>query len=391
MPERRVVVIGGGLAGFAAAVAAAAEGAATTVVARAPGATSIYAGGMEIAPALDVLARLPDHPLNRLGMDAAALGAELEEACAGLLAVMARSGLELRGGVRESGAYADVRGTPWTANIVPASVAPGELSKLRGRRVAVIGVPDVGEYDAAATAAALRELAGVEAEPVDCPLDGLGPAASITDLYGRPAPRPSVRAEAIAYPPGFTDLPENGFELLAAAPSPHGWRLQQALDRALAGARVEVLRGAASGFDSYAGALTAVRVDGRAIRADAFVLATGRFIGGGLEAGRAPGAPAGSRSVREPLLDLEVFFEGRPAAEQGVALRHLEYLSPEPAFRAGLLTDSRLRPLDRERRPAFDNLRAAGAILGGRDYADGFGFGVPLLTGRLAGRWSAGR
>lgn len=385
------MVVGGGVAGVSAALAARALGAAVTLVARAPGATSLYAGGMEIAPSLEPLRGRPEHPLQRLGMDAAKLGAELDEACSGWIATLGRAGLELRGGPRETGTYADVRGAPRTANVVPATVAGGELKALRGRRVAVVGIPAVAEYDAESTAAALKDLAAVDAEPVECEMGDLGPGASITDLFGRPAPRPRTRAVAIAYPPGFADLPENGFELLAAAPSPHGWRLQQALGAALASAGVEVVHAAAAGFEAGDATVTALRLDDgtTTLAADAFVLATGRFIGGGLEAGRAPGAGDQARGIREPLFGLQVFFQGAPAEDQAVALHHLEYLSPEPAFEAGLLTDPELRPLDREGKPPFRNLRAAGAILGGRDYTDGFGFGVPLLTGRLAGRWSA--
>ncbi|HEX6489252.1 MAG TPA: FAD-binding protein [Candidatus Dormibacteraeota bacterium] len=376
----KVAVIGGGLAGFSAALAAAAEGAEVTLIAKAPGATSLYAGGMEIAPELGVLAQLAHHPFHRLGMDEARLGAELEEACAWLTAALARAGLPLRGGLRERGVYADICGVPHEANFVPEAVAPGELGALRGKRVVVVGVPSVSEYDAESTAAALRELAGIEATAEELPIEDLGPGASITDLFGRPAPEPHVRAQAIAYPPGFIGLPANGFELLAAAPSPHGWRLQQALQRALAATSVKVVTGEATGFHVEGGRLRAAAVGADQVTADAFVMATGRYLGGGLRKGRA---------VTEPLAGLQVFFDGRPAPEQAVALHHLEYLSPEPAFRAGLLTDAQLRPLDAAGKPHFDNLRAAGSLLGGRDYADGFGFGVPLLTGRLAGRWSA--
>lgn len=374
-----VLVVGGGLAGFAAATAAAADGAVVTLVARAPGATSLYAGVMEIAPPFDSLATLPHHPLNRLGFDRARLGAELDEAVSAFASALARAGLPLRGGLREEGVYADLHGRVRRAALVPETVAAGELGALRGRRVAVVGIPEVGEYDAASTAAALAD-AGLEAVPVDCPVDGLGPGASITDLFGRPAPRPRVRAAAVAYPPGFTDLPANGFELLAATPSPHGWRLQQALERALATAGVKVLRGEVSGFEADGGRLRATAVAGDTVAADAFVLATGRFIGGGLRK---------DRRVREALFDLPLFYDGAPVEERSVTLRHLEYLGPEPAFRTGLLTDAQLRPLGRHGGPVHENLRAAGAILAGRDYDDGFGFGVPLLTGRLAGRWSA--
>jgi anaerobic glycerol-3-phosphate dehydrogenase len=37
----------------------------------------------------------------------------------------------------------------------------------------------------------------------------------------------------------------------------------------------------------------------------------------------------------------------------------------------------------------YSNLYAVGAVLGGYDYAGPCGFGVPILTGWLAGRWAA--
>jgi glycerol-3-phosphate dehydrogenase subunit B len=117
------------------------------------------------------------------------------------------------------------------------------------------------------------------------------------------------------------------------------------------------------------------------IEADQFVLATGRYLGGGLvKCGK----------VRESLFDLGVFYEAERVDEAyPAALHHIEYISPEPAFRTGLLTDPWLRPLNWEGEAPFDNLRAAGSVLGGYDYARGFGFGVPILTGWLAGTWAA--
>jgi len=109
------------------------------------------------------------------------------------------------------------------------------------------------------------------------------------------------------------------------------------------------------------------------------VLATGRFIGGGL---------IKRRRTHEPLLGLGVFWEGEPATASR-RLPRLEYLEPGPAFQAGLLTDEGLRPLTEDGRVAYQNLRAAGAVLGGWDEGGEMGFGVPLLTGWLAGRWSA--
>src|SRR5260370_20359139 len=112
----------------------------------------------------------------------------------------------------------------------PATVAPGELRALSGRRVAVIGVTEVGDYDAAATAQALQELHGVLAVVEEVSMPDLPKAAALTDLYGRRAPALSkARAPTAAYPPGFTNLPAASFQLLSTPPSPNGSRRQQAI------------------------------------------------------------------------------------------------------------------------------------------------------------------
>jgi glycerol-3-phosphate dehydrogenase subunit B len=373
----RVAIIGGGVAGCAAALAAAGKGAEVTVLARAPGATALYAGGMEICGELDELpVREPFHPFVRLGLDPAALTAALDRACTGLIAGLARGGLTVTGDWRVQGAYLDVHGRPRPAQLVPASVVGGELGSLRGRRLAVIGFEGIGEYDAATTARTIGETLDADVLPVVVDAE-LGRAASLTDLFERPAPRPDVAADLLLYPPGIRELPDNGVELLATTPSPHGLRLQRALDAMLADHAVEVRRQAVG----------APEVDGRrvlsagGVEADRFVLATGRYLGGGLvKEGRA----------REPLFDLGIYYAGRPVdGDHAERLRHLEYLSPDPAFRTGLLTDAGLRPLGWDGEPAYENLLAAGSILGGYDYGREFGFGVPTLTGWLAGEWAA--
>ena len=76
-----VVVVGGGIAGYTAAMAARRDGANVTVVARAPGASALYAGGMEIVDDLDaILTGQPHHPFARVGIDAVGLATELDNA-----------------------------------------------------------------------------------------------------------------------------------------------------------------------------------------------------------------------------------------------------------------------------------------------------------------------
>jgi len=369
-----VLVVGCGIAGYCAALAARRAGAEVTVVARAPGATALYAGAMEVVDDLDaILDSEPHHPFSRLGMDALRLAHELDTAVQLLLLALEKAGLKFEGAWRTRGLYADIHGLARPGNLVPATVAPGELGALVGRRVTVIGVKEIGDYDASSTAQALKELHGVEAIAEDVSIPELPVAASLTDLYGRRAPQPRSRSSSIAYPPGFTNLPPDGFELLAAPPSPHGWRLQQAIG--LESVTAEVVS-----FESKGGAITSARAGDRSFRADAFVLAAGHHIGGGLRGGRTPA---------EPLLELGAFHAGGHVATMGTRLQHMQYLEPAEELRSGLSTDQRLRPLDGGGRVAFDNLHAAGAVLGGYDYGGPCGFGVPILTGWLAGRFAA--
>src|ERR1041384_7981338 len=369
----RVVVIGGGIAGYSAAIASRRDGAEGTVVARAPGATALYAGGMEIVEDVDGLLPMPHHPLARLGMDSVGLATELDTAISTLLLALGKEGLRFEGGWRSRGLYSDIHGLARPANVVPETVARGELGALSGKRVAVSGVPEGGDCAAASTALALKERHGIDAFAEEISIPELPVAAALTDLYGRRAPAPRARGAAIAYPPGFTNLPDDGFELLASPPSPHGWRLQQAIG--LGAIRAEI-----TSFETERGRVTAARSSERGFHGDAFVLASGRHIGGGLRA---------ARSTVEPLLGLGVFYEGKPAGTLGSRLQHLKYLDAAAEMRIGLMTDRKLNPLDEEGRPRFDNLYAAGAVLGGDDSAGTCGFGVPILTGWLAGKFAA--
>src|ERR1700680_4370612 len=96
-------------------------------------------------------------------MDSLRLAHELDTAIHLLMIALEKGGLKFEGGWRTRGLYADIHGLARPGNLVPATVAGGELGALAGRRVAVVGVPQIGDYDATSTAQALRELHGIEA------------------------------------------------------------------------------------------------------------------------------------------------------------------------------------------------------------------------------------
>jgi glycerol-3-phosphate dehydrogenase subunit B len=141
-----------------------------------------------------------------------------------------------------------------------------------------------------------------------------------------------------------------------------------------------MIRGNVTGLQLDGNRITAAQTKDKSHRADTFVLATGHHIGGGLRK---------EHPTREPLLNLGVFHDGKPLAAVAPRLQRVEYIDSADQFESGLATDERLHPLDAAGRVQYENLFAAGAVLGGYEYAGPCGFGVPILTGWLAGRWAA--
>jgi glycerol-3-phosphate dehydrogenase subunit B len=365
-----------------AAVAAARAGADVTALVRAPGATALYSGGMNLVGDLDQLfASQPHHPFVRLGGDALDVATQLDEAVAVFSSLIGKAGLPIQGARGRNGRFADVMGQIRLADLVPSTVMAGDLGRLRRRRLGVLGVAGVGDYSAQATAAALSAQ-GVQSVAIEVVVEGLRPGASLIDLFRRPAPQlPVGIADIWAYPPGFENLPATACELLSHSCPVHGWRLNAALESICAAAGVHRIRDEVLGFRTRGARLEAAVTQAREVAADSFVLATGRYIGGGL---------VKSRTVTEPLLNLPVMYEGRRVdARRSLGFRQNERISPNPAFSTGLMVDKGLRPVDDQGRVVHPNLLAAGAILGGYDYGAAEGFGVPLLTGWLAGSRAA--
>lgn len=93
------------------------------------------------------------------------------------------------------------------------------------------------------------------------------------------------------------------------------------------------------------------------VRAKAAILATGRFFGKGLAAGR--------EKVSEAVFDLPV---SQPVGRKNWHCDNLLDPDGHPINRAGLVTDERFRPLDASDKPFSPNLYAAGSILAHQDW-----------------------
>jgi glycerol-3-phosphate dehydrogenase subunit B len=427
-----VVVIGGGAAGAAAALAAAGAGAPTTLVSRAPGATALSSGAVDLAgdpleapgdpwagrrpvseAYRDLLRLSPGHPLAVAGVDPDRAQRILQTLCLRL------PPLSFRPLDRPPLVLPTDLGTFKSTTLCGVWAEPGHLPDLSGGRLGVVGLRGHPLLDPAALAASLQWLAArggipLQALPLEVEVlrlrgEGLAHPPELAALLERGAARERLTTElsracrarrltALALPPVMgldhwqelmdrlrSALPCPCFELLSSAPaSVPGQRLQRALDTALERSGVRRLRGRVTTLLGHDGRLGAALLQGgQRLAGRAFVLATGSFIGGGL---------THDRRLREPLLGLPVW-----AGRSGPDPKHLGKLldskvsGPHPLLQAGIRVDRRLSPLGRHGGPAQPNLFSAGSLLAGHDpVASRSGLGTALVTGHLAGEQAAG-
>jgi glycerol-3-phosphate dehydrogenase subunit B len=152
------------------------------------------------------------------------------------------------------------------------------------------------------------------------------------------------------------------FEIPTMPPSIPGMRLKEAFIRYLPAHKVDCLF-QKQVVKATAGSRNEFSLDiGRTehehtIRADSVLLATGRFLGGGLHSDHT--------TVTEPLFDLPVF---QPTTREHWHGERFFEPNGHAINRAGIETDAMMRPLDARGQPAFENLFAAGIILAHQDW-----------------------
>jgi glycerol-3-phosphate dehydrogenase subunit B len=152
------------------------------------------------------------------------------------------------------------------------------------------------------------------------------------------------------------------FEIPTIPPSVPGLRLKEAFERGLRTKGVEyfsqnkiieVRHQADAYFELDIGRTTVQHT----VQAGGIILASGRFIGGGLHADR--------KQIKETIFDLPVYQPGKRTE-----WHRRDFLDPSghPVNRAGLEIDDSFRPLNSSRQPAFRTLFAAGSLLAHNDW-----------------------
>ncbi|HEU4382018.1 MAG TPA: FAD-binding protein [Anaeromyxobacteraceae bacterium] len=425
--ECEVLVVGGGLAGAMAALAARRSGARVALARRAPGATAVSSGAISsgtdptelpgaslgaragVADSARRLAALrPRHPYAVAGERLERLEEALAFAAGELSPVLAPFTGRHRWLPTPYGSFQ-------AAALCQRSMVAADLGEARGR-LAVVALRGHMAWDAGMVASAVERaapLGGPRAEVarLDFPmweeaalwrphelagfLERPGAAEDLGAMLRRSLPS---GASAAVFPPvlGLSPGADVASRVAAAAglpvaetlsdvPSVPGLRLQAALEARLRSAGVEILAGdLREGKGPGAPAACA----GREVLAPSWVLASGRFVGGGIVRRGALAEPLLGIPVTaaEAFGDWGAHLARRPAA----SLTYREGRAPQPLLSAGVACDALFRPLDAHGAVIHERLFAAGAVLGGHDQAaDGSGLGLAVFTGYLAGQAAA--
>ncbi len=333
-----VAIIGGGIAGACAALAAQQRGAQTCVVRAAPGTTALMSGAWS-------------GPLR----------AEVRTA-------LAAAGYPLEAADR---ALAHERGRTFTAAFAGASHTRATLDDA----TLVCGFAGLPHFNASTLARIWKPQQPLAAHTIDLPgtpAGGWTAAALAAHLERRPEllldhlPRP--QAPRVIFPAvlgiervldvlaALRSHDVVATEALAATPSIPGWRLQLAIDRALAAHGVTVHTGRATLHSSGGRRVEAIKCHDQVITARSFILATGKFVGGGI---------AANEQFQETVFDLPVWLEQLGdvfTAPDPLLLTDTVRAEPQPLLHAGVHTDASARPVDRAGRVVWENVFVAGTI-----------------------------
>lgn len=353
--SRDVVVIGGGIAGTAAALAAAGRGARVLLIHAAPGASALCSGGWSGALPAPLAAAF------------AAVGHEWIE-------------------VREALPSPDGRLRPF--DFAASSQAAASLTGS----TLVCGIAGLPGFRAAILARMWAETSGLALTATEILLPDTsaagwsppGLAARLeqdrtTLATGLANAARSFRASRIIVPAvlGLEQVAEVRLglerdsgagigEALGHVPAVPGWRVQKALERMTARAEIAVQRGRVITRTRNGARIETVTIqlaDGadRTVRAGAFILASGKYVGGGI---------SGDGDLREPALDCPVWVDHlgeRFERVEPLTLTNADRHEDQPLLTAGVTVDEEGRPLDQHGEHVFSNVWVAGAARAGSD------------------------
>jgi glycerol-3-phosphate dehydrogenase subunit B len=364
-----VLVIGGGIAGVAAALAAHTAGANVALIRATPGMTAATGGGWSSAPPDPLSAALA--ACGYVLQAAGALPHPFGSTPVFPVAEAAHAGGALRDGLAVCG----ILGVSWfRAPMLARLWSDAAGSRLHAFELQLDRTPRAGW----STVSLAEQLAGdpdLLIRPITKALRGTAVSGVVLPSVLGLQPGDRVRmqiSQAVGAPIA---------EALGVAPSIPGWRLDQALMQCLERAGIDRIAGRVENAGNSGPGIGGIEVEtgSQRIRIDAaqYVLATGKFAGGGVET-----APA----FRERALGCPVWLEnmGDVFDAPNALLTRMARADAQPLLDIGVPVDDDARALGRTGSVMYENVRVAGALRA-RDRSVTSGLGEAATEG-----WGAG-
>ena len=294
-----VLVIGGGMAGSIAATVAAQRGLSVTLLHKGYGATALSSGVIDLPEVRGLSATARQEATRFFQQAAAAAGYPYVGECNAEALLLAATGMVKR------------------TRLYPATTAAGALGTWAKERILFVGIRGLAELHAPHLAQAARQYVTelglhCEVDAVEIAFPGVRHRYNITGFelaqllddpeqamrFATAVAAAAGSATRVALPP-IVGMEQSAqtlaavqsacgclcFELVSGLPSLLGWRLQHILQRMLP-PQVRVIHGEALGFETCDGRVERVRAVDRdhehVLAPQYVVLATGKFIGGGI-------------------------------------------------------------------------------------------------------------
>lgn len=428
-----IIVIGGGWAGFAAALEASSQGHSVTLVEKAPGATALSSGALDIADAYlsvshffleehlpieknmeELIRREKKHPysllVNNLGF-----GVFLDFLRGALQKTTQALPLAWMGDLEKNRLQITSFGNLKPTAMVQESMNDANVIAMNQAKLLIVGIRGYAPFQSQFIKDFLLQIQSEQPVPyiqfagnLDVDVPGLEGRSSLSEL--EIAQKLDQEDSFIPFAQSLLSYlqgkvyshvilpPVMGLlnteliirtlkritglkvaETLSAQGIIPGLRLRNAIHKACESRGIQIILGEVKNIMKDKTKLQALEIEsnGNLIRmnAEAFVLASGKFIGGGIRS---------NQGLEESIfgIPLNVPFEVNSSL-----LTESNIFSSQEIWKTGIRTHPLFQPLFSDGINYFENVFAAGSILPGYDYIHGrCGGGVAITTGAYAGK-----
>ncbi|MEM3750022.1 MAG: anaerobic glycerol-3-phosphate dehydrogenase subunit GlpB [Candidatus Jordarchaeales archaeon] len=431
MIETEILVIGGGVAGLLAATKATDEKLEVTVIDKGSGASYQSSGVIDVMGCplgeatlkpiegiAQVIECSPSHPYSVISSERNVTNV-IKDAIRYLTSMASNRGVEFKGEIERNVVLLNTIGSFKLTCFYQSTMDRGVLHKLEGASLLVTGFKGLVGFNARFCSSSFKhfaskfniELRKTSSTELSLPslrefnLTIIELARMMDEDDFRKELAKKLETEIAVNDVSHVALPTLGlkkpyenmrifeeetgtsvFELVSPPPSVPAQRLMEALEEEAIERGVRIFRGyKAVGFEGEGRSIKSVTLASGEKRfpakAKAYILATGKFIGGGIVEER--------DKVKETVFNLPLYDEkGEPLKRQNISRLLAKSPFPReghPLMGCGVKVNAQMKPVVNDE-VAYDNLFAAGSIISGYNYVrEKSGMGVAAVTGYIAG------